>query len=283
MNIVGGYLNDLFSKKYNLMLAIACYSIVSTLGLALSTSGTMIGFWRAVMAIGLSWGTTTILTILALTTTGGIRGSIYGIQKMFFWAGISLAGFASPLLLVYMGYKTTMITMTILGLVGLILVVLYVKDSVQEQNSKSISPHALIKKKGFDLGAEMTALSYVGFVAKYVEDGIITTFIPLFLLMEFGSSIQVGITIGLHTIFYAIFQPIGGIVVGIIVSTIIGLYCMVVLTGMGSGINASVAEARASLIVSNESKAIGYWGLAFFSGHWVFYRPNYCWSIYIGV
>jgi MFS family permease len=298
MNIVGGYLNDLFSKKYNLLAAIFLYSILSTVGLALSTSGGMIGFWRMIMAMGLSWGTTSILAILASLTGNHVRGTIYGMQKVFFWVGISTAGFIAPALLVWFDYKLIMIVLSIIGAFGLFLVFTYVKDpkildqkdfpSLKKKAASIQLNHGKTKfEKEKTYKKEMFSLYIVGFIAKFTEDGIITTFVPLFILMEVGNGVDVGISVALYTILYAFFQPIGGwssdqwgkwnligvgnglILGGILFSLAIsnetGLYMMVILTGMGSGILAATAEARASIVVSDKKKGMGI-------GVWRFFR-----------
>lgn len=297
MNIVGGVLNDRFSKKYNLLWAIVLYSIISTIGLAWSESAAMIGVWRMVMAIGLSWGTTSILTLLAFLTPSEIRGTLYGVQKVFFWVGISAAGFIAPSLLLWIDYQSTMMILSAIGCVGFFLVCTYVKEPEASSGGRTVgNQRVATSKDNLDTkpqkSKEMLSLYTVGFISKFVEDGVITTFLPLFLLTwmhgsENNAGIQIGASIALYTILYAFFQPLGGwlsdkwgkwrllvignglIFMGLLMWIVSldswGLYVMVVLTGMGSGVIAATAEARASMIISDQRKGLGL-------GLWRFFR-----------
>ena len=243
------------------------------------------------MAMGLSWGTTSILALLALLTSPAIRGSIYGIQKVFFWVGISAAGFVAPALMNWLSYSTVMLILSAIGAVGLVLVAFYVKDPKPGpepivQATATASAENKIASSG-----EMTSLYGVGFLSKFIEDGLITTFLPLFLLAQAVEGSDpvwgIGAAVALYTILYAFFQPLGGwwsdlwgkwrllgvgnslLLIGV-VSWIVfpatwGLYAMVTLTGMGSGILAATAEARASMIVSQAAKGRGI-------GMWRFFR-----------
>lgn len=297
MNILGGVLNDRFSKKYNLLWAIVLYSIISTVGLAWSESAAMIGVWRMVMAMGLSWGTTSILTLLAFLTPSEIRGTLFGVQKVFFWVGISAAGFIAPFLLLWIDYQSTMMILSAIGCVGFFLVCTYVKEPEASSGGRTVGNQRITTSKdNLDTKPqkfkEMLSLYTVGFISKFVEDGVITTFLPLFLLTwmhgsENNAGIQIGASIALYTIIYAFFQPLGGwlsdkwgkwrllvignglIFIGLLMWIISldswGLYVMVVLTGMGSGVIAATAEARASMIVSDQHKGLGL-------GLWRFFR-----------
>lgn len=292
MNIVGGVLNDRFSKKYNLLWSIVLFSMVSVVGLAWSESAAMIGVWRMLMAIGLSWGTTSILTLLAFITPPDVRGTVYGIQKVSVWTGIALAGFVAPILLLSIDYSTTMAIFSVIGVIGFVLVCLYVKDSRPPLKEARPEPQQQTAVRPIKKGKEIRSLYLVGFVAKIVEDGVITTFLPLFVLtwaygQQTNAGIQIGASIALFTLLYAFFQPLGGwlsdkwgkwrllsvgnslLFLGLLQWALFlstwSLLIMVLLTGMGSGIIAATAEARASIVVSNERKGFGL-------GLWRFFR-----------
>jgi MFS family permease len=287
MNIVGGHLSDRFSKINNIIISTILFGVISTFFIGISESGLSIGLWRVVMAVGLSWATTAMMAYTADLTTSAVRGTAFGIQKMSTWLGMALAGLAAPILLQYWSIELLMGFMSFLSIAAVFLVWFFLKDiRVNEQ---------IQTKKGNKSSTAQTRLSVPvtpvkkvvlvcnGFVVKIVEDGLVTFFLPVFILSTFNNVIAIGLVISIFTAVFVISQPLGGILsdyignwrtmlIGLFITTLsivilclrdslFLLYIIVALAGVGSGIIVTSAESKASLTGpdKNKSRSLGYW------------------------
>jgi MFS family permease len=291
MNILGGHLSDRFSKKYNILLSILLSGVITSILIGITESSFYLGLWRILLAVGLSWGTTAMLAYLSDITLPSIRGTSFGIHKMAMWGGLALSGFLSPFLLTLFKVDVFMFLMALLSVIGLILVLLFIHD-VQSTDDSQINSSRKISTESQPIEKinvptktkfkEKIALSYYGCMSKFIEDGIITFFFPIYILVHYDNIVAVGIVISVFTIVYVISQPIGGVLADyfgcwkvinigfsliicmmyllIFFHNLISIYIFAAIVGFGSGAAVTSAEIRASLVgeAKNRSKNLGY-------------------------
>jgi MFS family permease len=288
MNIVGGLLTDRFSKRGNMLFSIALFGVVSILLIGFSRSSVAMGIWRVLLAIGVSWATTAMLAYLADITLPQKRGTAFGMQKMFTWLGIALSGFFAPMILLQIGMRGLMVLMAVIGGIGLVFAARFLHDLPPVETSRRSDPGGRLSVgRGSDPGtgnaAEKWVLAYDGMLIKCVEDGIVTFFIPLYILWHVSDIVAIGTIVSLFTVTYVVFQPLGGWLADRIGSwrvTLTGIFLLTVgacvillfpgvgmffvfsaLAGCGSGLAVTSAEMRASMIggAHQRGRILGYW------------------------
>ncbi|HEX6923315.1 MAG TPA: MFS transporter [Bacillales bacterium] len=285
MDIVGGHLADHFSKKNNIILSLLLSGVISIFFIGISQTSLAIGLWRVVMGVGLSWSQTAILAYLAELTAPSIRGTAFGVQKMATWLGIALAGLAAPFFLHFISLTALMLGLALLSLLGIALIAFFLHDVDRDAVSSPVAekkPVSLHSRPNVNFFKKIV-LSLNGCITKVVEDGLVTFFLPIYILSQYDNLIATGLVISIFTVIYVISQPLGGILADRIGSwPVIGigllfiliavlllsfsnelsyLYVFSVIAGLGSGITATSAEMRASLIGSAQrrSRTLGHW------------------------
>ncbi len=281
MNIVGGYLTDTFGRKLNLIIGVGLYVVVGYLLLAFGESKETIAVSRVFIGMGMAWGTTAAMTILSDYSDPEVLGSVFGIQKGFFWIGITLGGYFAAVFYPSWGFKRVMLFFASLGVLGLFLAGLLESHTpLEKMRVKENMARNWVKVMRECAGdIKYIALGVTGFVAKLLEDGLVITLFPIFFA---ENVVEVGLSVSVFTVAFAIFQPLGGIysdrwgrrriIVGGIFLAFFGVALLLLpgpaklvlsalFTGCGVGILFPTAEAFAGDLAAAHTKgtAIGYW------------------------
>lgn len=290
MNVVGGHLSDRFSKKNNIIVSVFLFGVFSTFFIGISESSFGIGLWRILMAIGLSWATTAMVAYLAELTTSAIRGTVFGIQKMAMWIGMALAGLVAPVLLGYIAIEILMSVMALLSVAAIFLVYFFLSDvKGMGRSFHTVKKNGPVKRLAVEKGntdvslGQKVILACDGCLIKIVEDGLITFFLPIYILIHYDQLVAIGLVISIFTVVYAFSQPLGGLLadhfgswkvvalglVSMLLSVIvlslssglINIYMVSAIAGFGSGVAVTSAEMKASFMGDEATRArtLGYW------------------------
>jgi len=281
MNVAGGYLADRFSRKWNLVAGVLLY-LASYMALAVFSGSVSVSLSRISMGIGLSWGTTAAMAVLSDNTSERSRGTVFGLQKAFFWAGITLSGYLAARLGPQVGFSGVMLGSVYLGALGVLLVALLLSES---QHSEERRPPTLSEATRL-LEPRLLMLGFVGTVSKVLDDGVIVLLLPLFLVESgLGNAAQGALLVTCYTASFAVGQPAGGalsdsvgrlrvvwighwlsacgLVLGLVFRSVFGLMCTAVLLGLGTGFVSPTAEALSGEVAPPglSGTSLGFWRL----------------------
>ncbi|MBM7585719.1 MFS family permease [Bacillus pakistanensis] len=283
MNIFGGYLSDRFSKRNNLILSVLLFGVISPYFIGAGESGASVGIWRLFLGVGLSWGTTAMVSYIADITYTRFRGTAIGIQKMITWSGMALAGVIVPILLMQMSFYKLMTITSVLSIIALFFIFFFVKEvKIKEELSPTTKPVNRINQNHLSF-MQKVVLAWNGCFIKMIEDGLITFFIPIYIMTQYDDLVTVGILVSVFTAVYVISQPLGGWLsdrIGAVKVILIGMcfnfiglftflfsnqlpmiYMVLVVLGMGCGMVVTSGETEVSLKGDRKkrSRNLGYW------------------------
>ncbi|MEW6244945.1 MAG: MFS transporter [Bacillota bacterium] len=286
MNVAGGYLADRFSRKWNLVAGVMLY-LASYMALAVFSGSVSVSLSRISMGIGLSWGTTAAMAVLSDNTSERSRGTVFGLQKAFFWAGITLSGYFAGRLGSRVGFSGVMLGSAYLGALGVLLVALLLTESRHAEERRR--PPTLSEASRL-LEPRFLMLGFVGTVSKVLDDGVIVLLLPLFLVESgMGNAALGALLVTCYTASFAVGQPVGGalsdsagrlrivwaghwlsacgLALGLLSRSAAGLMCTAVLLGLGTGFVSPTAEA-----LSGEAAPSGLSGTSL--GLWRLFRDT---------
>lgn len=284
MNIVGGYLTDTFRRKVNFLLGVALYGVVGYVVLAFSLNSAAIAVSRVLIGLGLAWGTTAAMAVLSDYSTQEVRGTVFGVQKGFFWVGIALSGYMAVVAYNRWGFMATMLLSAGLGCLSLVLIGQLMSSCTPAETGELRLERRnrgwMETFKALARDPRYTALSFGGLLAKIVEDGLVIVLLPMFFA---GSVVAAGLAVTAFTVAFAVFQPFGGalsdgwgrkrVITGGMVLTIIGAALLInepgtvlivissFVMGVGVAVLSPAAEAMAGDLAAERVRAtaIGYW------------------------
>ncbi|MFZ5944846.1 MAG: MFS transporter [Bacillota bacterium] len=280
MNVAGGFFTDRFSRRSNLVVGTLLYALLGYGLLAFLESGLGIALSRALIGMGLAWATTAAMTVLSDYTDVSSRGTVFGIQKGFFWVGITFSGLIATFLYNLIGFQAEMLIFAGIGLFSAYISFKFLdKKTPKETEVKKslvLAKDWLTVVKLSMTDAKFLTLGLVGFLAKIIEDGIVVVMLPLFFS---DSALDAGLYITFFTLSFAFFQPFGGIMsdrVGrkniILTGNLISLLGLLFLwqgfmtfasflMGAGIGILSPAAEAFSGDLAPEglSGSVLGYW------------------------
>jgi MFS family permease len=283
MNIFGGYLSDRFSKRNNLILSVLLFGVISPYFIGAGESGVSVGIWRLFLGVGLSWGTTAMVSYIADITYAKFRGTAIGVQKMITWSGMALAGVIVPILLMKLSFYKMMTITSMLSLTALFFIFFFVKDvKIKKEPNRTTKPVKRIDQN-YLLFRQKVVLAWNGCFVKMIEDGLITFFIPIYIMTQYDDLVTVGILVSIFTAVYVISQPLGGwlsdrvgaekvIFIGmffnfiglfifLISNQLTAIYFVLIVLGIGCGMVVTSGETHVSLKgdIKKRSRNLGYW------------------------